>query len=88
MKWVRAKVDDCELPKTDYRFVKVYISLRMINSEQVQALIDFGKSGSQLSEPLSCFAPDESGISIFYSELVRDKLWFSKRDENLISLFM
>ena len=59
----------------------------MINSEQVQALIDLGKSGSQLSEPLSCFPPDESGMSIFYSQLWRDKLWLSKRDEDLIALF-
>jgi hypothetical protein len=59
----------------------------MINSEQVQALIDLGKAGLPLSEPLSCFALDESGMSIFYSELWKSKLWGSKSDEDLVALF-
>jgi hypothetical protein len=59
----------------------------MINSEQVQALIDLGKAGLPLSKPLSCFAPDESGMSIFYSELWKSKLWGSKSDEDLVALF-
>lgn len=59
----------------------------MINSEQVQALIDLGKAGLPLSEPLSCFAPEESGMSIFYSELWKDKLWIHKVDMDLIALY-
>lgn len=80
-------VIDYGLRMTDEGFEKVYISLRMINSEQVQALIDLGKSGMPLSEPLSCFAPDESGKSIFYSVLWKENLWGSKGDEDLIALF-
>ena len=80
-------VIDYGLRMTDDGFERGYISLRMINSEQVQALIYIGKSGLPLLEPLSCFSLDESGMSIFYSELWRDKLWVPKRDEDLIALF-
>ena len=59
----------------------------MINSEQVQALIELGKSGMPLSEPLSGFTLSESHMSLFNWEYWKNKLWAARDNEDLIHLF-